>query len=120
KINGLTINDDRKVKIGSVTKATDNLGNALEQVVNSFDGDYTTYNDIRLKLEAPPRNATHLTEVVATLKYFTPTKENKGKLEITKPLDKYNTNLLKGQKTDATMILIDEERLKKLKEENEA
>lgn len=120
KINGITIDENRKVRIVTVVKATDNLGNNLKHVVGSFDGDYTGYNDVKLKLEAPPRNATHLTAVEATLRYFTPTRENNGIVEIMKPLDKYNTNLLKGLKTDASLILIDEAGLKKLKEENEA
>ncbi len=120
KVNGVAVDEKRKIKIGTVKKASDNLGNALEHVAGSFDNDYTSYNDVKLKLEAPPRNATHLNEVEATLKYFTPTKENKGIVEIAKPLDKYNTNLLKNLNPDARLILIDEEGLKKMKEENEA
>lgn len=120
KVNGIAIDDKRKIRIGTVTNASDNLGNSLKQIVGSFDNDYTPYNDVRLKLEAPPRSATHLNAVEATLKYFAPTKENKGLVEIAKPLDKYNTNLLKGLSTDARLILIDEEGLKKLKQENEA
>lgn len=120
KVNGITVDENRKIKIGTLVKATDNLGNDLKQIKGSFDGDYTGYNEVRLKVEAPPRNATHLNAVEATLKYFTPTKENKGIVEIVKPLEKYNTNLLKNLNADAKLILIDEEGLKKLKQENEA
>lgn len=119
KVNGVVIDDHRKIKIGKVIKATDNLGNDLKHKVGSFDGDYKGLNEVKLKLEAPPRNATQLNAVEATLKYFTPTKENKGLLEINKALDKYNTNLLKNLNSDARLILIDEEGLKKLKQENE-
>lgn len=119
KVNGISVDENRKIKIGTVVKAADNLGNDLKQMKGSFDDDYTGYNELRLKVEAPPRNATHLNAVEATLKYFTPTKENKGIVEIVKPLDKYNTNLLKNLNADAKLILVDEEGLKKLKEENE-
>lgn len=120
KVNGIAVDENRKIKIGTVVKAADNLGNDLKQIKGSFDGDYTGYNEVRLKVEAPPRNATHLNAVEATLKYFTPTKENNGIVEIVKPLEKYNTNLLKNLNADAKLILIDEEGLKKLKQENEA
>ncbi|MBX2951533.1 MAG: hypothetical protein KF870_03445 [Leadbetterella sp.] len=120
KVNGITVDENRKIKIGRVIKATDNLGNELKQVVGSFDNDYTENNEVKLKLGAPARNATHLDVVEATLKYFTPTKANKGLVEVVKPLDRYNTNLLKGLSTDVGLILIDEAGLKKLKEENEA
>lgn len=119
KVNGIPVDENRKIKIGKMIKATDNLGNELKQVIGSFDSDYTEHNEIKLKLEAPLRSATHLNAVEATLKYFTPTKDNKGVVEISKPLDKYNTNLLKKLNADARLILIDEERMKKLKEENE-
>lgn len=120
KVNGIPVDENRKIRIGTVVKATDNLGNALKHVTGSFDNSYTEYNEVKLKLEAPPRNATHLDAVEATLKYFTPTRENMGIAEIVKPLDKYNTNLLKNLHADAKLILIDEAGLKKLKEENEA
>lgn len=120
KVNGIPVDENRKIKIGTVIKATDNLGNELKHVVGSFDNDYTGYNEVKLKLEAPPRNATHLNVVEATLSYFTPTKDNKGVVEIASVLDKYNTNLLKNQNSEAKLILIDEERMKKMKAENEA
>ncbi|MCD8539643.1 MAG: hypothetical protein LRY55_07630 [Leadbetterella sp.] len=120
KVNGIAVDEKRKIKIGKVTKAIDNQGNSLEHIVGSFDNDYTAYNEVKLKLQVPSRKATHLNAVEGTLKYFTPTKENKGLVEIVNPLDKYNTNLLKNLNADAKLILIDEEGLKKLKQENEA
>jgi len=120
KVNGIPVDENRKIKIGTVIKATDNLGNELKHVVGSFDNDYTGYNEVKLKLEAPPRNAAQLNVVEATLSYFIPTKENKGIVEIASVLDKYNTNLLKNQNSEAKLILIDEERMKKMKAENEA
>lgn len=120
KVNGIMVDDQRKIRIGKVIKATDNLGNELQQIIGSFEGDYTGFNEVKLKVTAPLRNATHLNAVEGTLKYFTPTKENKGIVEITRPLDKYNQNLLKNQSSDVRLILIDEEGLKKLKQENEA
>lgn len=120
KVNGIPVDENRKIKIGTVIKATDNLGNELKHVVGSFDNDYTGYNEVKLKLEAPPRNAAQLNVVEATLSYFTPTKENKGLVEIVQPLEKYNTNLLKNLKANVSLILIDEEGLKKMKAENEA
>ena len=120
KVAGLPVDENRKIKIGSIFKAIDNTGNNLKQVVGSFDNDYSDENEVQLKLQAPMRNATELTTVEGTLKYFSPTRTNKGIVEITNPLAKYNTDLLKDINKHIKLILIDEEGLKKLKNENEA
>lgn len=119
KVNGIAVNENKKIKIGSLLKANDNTGNELKQVLGSFDNEYSDANEVVLKLQAPMRNATQLSVVEGTLKYFTPTKSNKGITEIAQPLDKYNTNLLKNLKAGISLILIDEQGLKKLKAENE-
>ncbi|HBI01678.1 MAG TPA: hypothetical protein DDY18_08655 [Flavobacterium sp.] len=120
KVNGIKVDENRMVKFGRITKATDNLGNALEEKESSFGYDYKDRNEVSFKVSAPPRKATALSTVEGTIKYFSPTLENKGKVEINKPLDKYNTNFLKGVVSDVKLILIDEEGLKKKKAENDA
>ncbi len=120
KINGIQIDENRRVKVGKITHAIDNLGNTLEEKTSSFGYDYKDRNEVSFKLNAPLRSATHLNTVEGTINYYNPTVENKGKIEVKKPLDKYNTDFLKGVTTEAKLILIDEESLKKLKSENEA
>jgi hypothetical protein len=120
KINGIQIDENRQVKVGKITSAVDNLGNTLEEKTSSFGYDFKDRNEVSFKLNAPPRSATQLNTIEGIIHYYVPTLENKGKVEIVNPLDKYNTNLLKGITTDAKIILIDDEGLKKLKSENEA
>lgn len=120
KVTGIIVDENRKIKIGSILKAIDNTGNSLNQIVGSFDNDYSEENEVQLKLQAPMRNATELSTVEGTLKYYSPTRANKGIVEIVNPLAKYNTDILKGINKTIKLILIDEEGLKKLKNENEA
>lgn len=119
KINGIQIDENRRVKVSKITSAVDNLGNTLEEKVSSFGYDFKDRNEVSFKLNAPLRSATQLNTVEGVIHYYMPTLENKGKVEVANPLDKYNTNFLKGITTDAKLILIDEEALKKLKSENE-
>lgn len=120
KLNGITVDENRRVKIGKITKAVDNLGNTLSEKTSSFGQDYKDRNEVSFKLTAPLRNATELSTVEGVISYFSPTVENKGKVEVTKPLDRYNSNFLKGADPSVKLILIDEEGLKKMKSENEA
>ena len=120
KINGILIDENRQVKVSKITSAVDNLGNALEEKVSSFGYDFKDRNEVSFKLNAPLRSATQLNTIEGVIQYYVPTLENKGKVEIANPLDKYNTDLLKGITTDAKIILIDDEGLKKLRSENEA
>jgi hypothetical protein len=120
KINGIQVDENRRVKVNKITSAVDNLGNKLEEKSNSFGNDYKDRNEVTFKLNSPLRSATKLNTVEGILSYYTPTLENGGKIEISKPLDKYNKDFLKGVGSTAKLILIDEESLKKLKDENEA
>jgi hypothetical protein len=115
KVNGIVVDEHRKLKMGKILRATDNLGNDLKQVQGYFDEGYTDRNEVRVRLQAPLRNAKEITKVEGTLLYFTPTVENRG---LVKSALVYNKNLLREK--DVQLILIDEAAFKKMKEEDEA
>ena len=53
KINGIQIDENRRVKVGKITHAIDNLGNTLEEKTSSFGYDYKDRNEVSFKLQNP-------------------------------------------------------------------
>lgn len=118
EVAGLVTDARRLLKVGSVTRAVDNLGNSLQ----TDESSYYTYNDhtiLNLQFRSSERKATEISVLEGTLKYFTPTVANKGLLNVDKPVDKLGTNILKGKYSDITMVLLDRKKLQKMKAEND-
>ncbi len=118
EVAGLVTDARRLLKVGSVTRAVDNLGNSLQ----TDESSYYTYNDhtiLNLQFRSSERKATEISVLEGTLKYFTPTVANKGLLNVDKPVDKLGTNILKGKYSDITMVLLDRKKLQKIKAEND-
>jgi Fe-S cluster biosynthesis and repair protein YggX len=114
RVNGMVVDQNRKIRVGKLIKAKDNLGNELAQVLDYFSGDYTDQNEIKLKMQAPLRAAKELTQVEGTIKYFTPTEANKG---LIKSKLVYNKNLVNEK--EVKIMLINEEDVKKMKAEDD-
>jgi len=118
-IKGIKIGELNQVKIKEITLAKDDKGNILERKESFFGDDYSDRNEVKIKLEAPTRNATSISLLEGTLKVFSPSQSNASKIIINQPLNNYNTNLLCKYYSDIKLTLIDKEAFEKLKEGDE-
>lgn len=118
-INGLDIDNLNQVKLKNITSALDDNGNVLDKMESFFGDDYSTKNELTIKLEAPSRKSNELLTVEGIIKLFSPSEANGSIIKISNPLDLYNKNLLPKNITDVTLTLIDKEALKKLREEDD-
>lgn len=116
-INGIKVDEFHLVKIKTL-KAVDNEGNTLERIESYFGDDYEDENTITIKMEAPFRKSTSIENLEGSISYYSPSEENGGVVIINKPLDLYNTNILKKKSKDVKLTLVSKEQMQKLKEEN--
>lgn len=118
EINGLATGPGRLFKPGTITRAVDNLGNTIPADESTYDN-YSEYNLLNFRLHSPERNATEISVLEGTMKYFNPTTANKGLISIDKPVDKLGTNILKGKHSGIVIVILDRKKLQSLKKENE-
>ena len=118
-IKGIKVNDLNQIKIKEITNAVDNNGNILKKMESFFGDDYSSSNQLKIKLEAPSRKSNKISSLEGVIKYFSPSESNGSKIIINNLLDNYNKNLLRKKHSDIKLILIDKEALQKLKDENE-
>ncbi|MBA6156043.1 hypothetical protein H3Z83_05855 [Tenacibaculum sp. S7007] len=118
-IKGIKVNNLNQVKIKEITTAVDDNGNILKKMESFFGDDYSSSNQLKIKLEAPSRKSSKISSLEGVIKYFSPSESNGSKIIITNLLDNYNKNLLRKKHSDIKLTLIDKEALQKLKEEDE-
>ncbi len=118
-IQGLTVDDLNQVKLKNISSALDDNGNVLKKMEGFFGDDYSSRNELTIKLEAPSRKSNKLLTVEGSFKIFSPSEANGSIIKISNPLDLYNKNLLPKDFTDVTLTLVDKEALKKLREEDD-
>ncbi len=106
------------LKPGKITRAVDDLGNTIQMDESTHD-EYNEYTILNFRLNSPDRNASEISVLEGTVKYFNPTAANKGLLTFDKPVDKLGTNILKGKYSDIVIVPLDRKKLQKLKNENE-
>ena len=118
-ISGLKVDEFNQIKIGEITKAVDNQGNVLKKIDSYFGEDYSSENEIKIKIEAPFRSATKIKTLEGTIKYFSPSEQNDSKIIITQPLEKLNTNLLKSYTSEIKLTLVNKAEMEKWKAQDE-
>lgn len=116
EITGLATGPGRLFKPGTITRAVDNLGNIVP-IDESTYNNYSEYNLLDFRLHSPERNATEISVLEGTMKYFNPTTANKGLVSVGKPVDKLGTNILKH--SGIVIVILDRKKLQNLKKENE-
>lgn len=116
EITGLETGPGRLFKPGTITRAVDNLGNIVPIDESTYDN-YSEYNLLDFRLHSPERNATEISVLEGTMKYFNPTTANKGLVSVGKPVDKLGTNILKH--SGIVIVILDRKKLQNLKKENE-
>lgn len=119
EIKGLKVDEKNLIRIDNIKKAKDNLGNELSRRIHIWD-DYVDKSKISFELDAPSRDAKQIDVVEGTIKYFSPTVQNKGLINIKDIKKHYNENFFKGIDNKLKLVLIDAEKLKDLKEKNRA
>lgn len=118
-IKGVKIDELNQVKIKEIIIAKDDNGNTLERKESYFGDDYSSKNEVTVKLEAPSRNASKISILEGVIKVFSPSQSNGSQVIVTQPLQNYNKNLLSKYYSDTKLTLIDKEAFQKLKEEDE-
>lgn len=111
-IKGVKIDELNQMKIKDIIIAKDNNGNTLGRRESYFGDDYSSKNEVTIKLEAPSRNASKISSLEGVLKVFNPYQSNGSQIIITQPLNNYNKNLLSKYYSDIKLTLIDKEALK--------
>ncbi len=116
-ISGLETDDSRLIKAGKITRAVDNLGNAIPVQEGVYDA-YTAETTLHLRLYSAQRTATEISVLEGTLKYFTPTVANNGRVAVDKFREKTGANILKGKYDDIVLVPLDRKKLQRLKNED--
>ena len=118
EVTGLETDYNRLLKPGTLTRAVDNLGNAIQIDESKYDS-YSDHPILNYRLLSTERSISEISVLEGTVKYFTPTIANKGLVNVDKPVDKLGTNLLKGKHSGIVIVILDRKKLQTLKKENE-